>query len=388
MYREKYGMSPGLGNSNDEEWSRLRGAVRQLMMKPKNVEPFLPAVDRVTLDFVSHLRRLRDHSNQVPNFATQLGRWSLESSGMSCFDTRLGYLSEEGEKDAVEILEANSTAFDINTRLNVSLPFHKYISTPKWRRLCAAEDVLNRALQKHLTAALGRLKEKTDSEIVGENELIFLRYLMSREELTMRDVTILTLSLLTDGLTATKPTLLFTLYLLASNPAVQDRAYHEVNSVAPHHSAPLTVQSVSNMTYIRACIKESVRMLPTPNEVSRIAKKDMVLGGYHIPAGTSLHLNNLVLFREPEFFSEPDTYMPERWLRDSSGEKHHPFIVIPFSHGPRMCVGRRFAEQDMAILLTRILQNFRLEWHHPPMGLRFVTLNVPDCPSQYTLLDR
>ena len=64
--------------SNDAEWYRLRSAVQQLMMRQKEVEPFLPSVDPVALDFVQHIRTLADPSGQVPDFSTELGRWSLE----------------------------------------------------------------------------------------------------------------------------------------------------------------------------------------------------------------------------------------------------------------------------------------------------------------------
>ena len=63
---------------NDEEWYRLRSAVQQLMLRPKEVVPFLPGVDSVTLDFVTHLKRLRNHSSEVPDFATELSQWLLE----------------------------------------------------------------------------------------------------------------------------------------------------------------------------------------------------------------------------------------------------------------------------------------------------------------------
>ena len=53
--------------------------------------------------------------------------------------------------------------------------------------------------------------------------------------------------------------LLFTLYLLAANPEVQDKAYEEVRSVAPEYPAPLTAHNISSVTYLRACMKESSR---------------------------------------------------------------------------------------------------------------------------------
>ncbi|KAK7503358.1 hypothetical protein BaRGS_00005279 [Batillaria attramentaria] len=387
LYRQQSNMSPGLGNTNDEEWYRLRSAVQQLMMRPKEVVPFLPGVDQVALDFVSHLKQLRNADNEVPNFAVELARWSLESSGISCFDTRLGFLTEKGKAEAQELIEASSTVFKLTTKLKFSLPLYKFLPTPSWKKLVAAEDVLYSGTQRHLEEALARLRQKTDNGELREKDFRFLQYLLSREDLSLSDVSTLTLSLFTDGQSTTTPTLLFTLYLLASNPSVQDKAVEEIQSLIPR-SAPLTGEMVNQMSYLRACIKESVRMFPINNEISRIAKKDMVVGGYHIPAGTSIHLNNTVLFRNPTYFEEPEKYIPDRWLRDGSAQKVHPFIVLPFGHGPRMCAGRRFAEQDMAVLLTRILQNFRLEWKHSPMGLKYLTLNVPDCPAQYTFYDR
>lgn len=391
LYRLKTGMSPGLGNSNDEEWYRIRSAVQQLMMRQKEVEKFLPSVDPVSIDFVDRIKKLRDSNKEVPDFASELGRWSLETAGMNAFGMRLGYLTEEsGLREAKEVVEANRLIFELNSQLKVSLPFYKLFHTPKWKKLFAAEDLLIRVLRKHLNQALAKLNTQTSNNTLKEDDFLFLRYMLTRKELSNVDITTIALSLFTDGLSTTSQQLQFTLYLLATNSDAQEKAYQEVSAVASCSPASLTAQSINQLTYIRACIKESLRMLPMINEVSRVTKKDMVLCGYRIPAGTSLHLDNHVLYRHRDYFPQPDAFLPDRWLRNETcaDPKPHPFIVLPFGHGSRMCAGRRFAEQDMAVLLTRILQNFRLEWHHPPMGLKYMTLNVPDCPARYTFIHR
>ena len=68
----------------------------------------------------------------------------FSASGMNCFNTRRGFLTEEGRREALELVEASSTVFALNTQLTVSLPLHKYLITPKWKRLFTAEDVLLR----------------------------------------------------------------------------------------------------------------------------------------------------------------------------------------------------------------------------------------------------
>jgi cytochrome P450 len=62
--------------------------------------------------------------------------------------------------------------------------------------------------------------------------------------------------------------------------------------------------------------------------------------------------------------TNPKKFMPDRWLRTEFQENVHPFLMLPFGHGPRMCIGRRFAEQEISIFLAKIMQQFSVEWHH------------------------
>ena len=57
--------------------------------------------------------------------------------------------------------------------------------------------------------------------------------------------------------------------------------------------------------------------------------------------------------RMPEYFDNPEDFRPERWLR-TGADTIHPFAVMPFGNGPRMCVGRRIAEQQMYLILVKV----------------------------------
>jgi len=73
---------------------------------------------------------------------------------------------------------------------------------------------------------------------------------------------------------------------------------------------------------------------------------------------------NQVICRLPEYFDEPNSFVPERWLRDNDIRENmgqttkqksvHPYLVLPFGHGPRSCIARRFAEQNMQVVLLRV----------------------------------
>ena len=62
-----------------------------------------------------------------------------------------------------------------------------------------------------------------------------------------------------------------------------------------------------------------------------------------------------VMFRDESVFEDATKVKPERWMRSSSSLlQHHPFSFTPFGFGPRMCIGRRVAEQEMQLLIARV----------------------------------
>lgn len=96
--------------------------------------------------------------------------------------------------------------------------------------------------------------------------------------------------------------------------------------------------------------------------VQRLPQKDLVLSGFHVPAGTYLDLNPYLWLLNDMYFNDPLVLHPERWLRDTAGTLAvDPYILNPFSIGTRMCAGRRFAEQDLYVGLCRLLLKYRLE---------------------------
>ena len=120
---------------------------------------------------------------------------------------------------------------------------------------------------------------------------------------SLKDVTIVCLSLFTDGLSTTTPTLLFNLYSLASNPEVQERVYREVSQVVgTKGQQTITQDHINSLPLLKGFVKETFRLWPNGTEVSRYVQEDMVLSGYHIPTGTHVDLSPFVKFRDPEIF--------------------------------------------------------------------------------------
>ena len=107
-----------------------------------------------------------------------------------------------------------------------------------------------------------------------------------------------------------------------------------------------------------------MRLRPLSLGIPRITQVDMVLAGYHIPAGTICIRTNVTAF-DKAYFYQADQFIPERWLRNSENYKRvNPFTNLPFGHGARSCIGQRFANLEMYMAVMKILRKYRLEYHH------------------------
>lgn len=386
QYREQRDLSPGIGNTNGEEWYRLRSAVQQMMMRPKAVTVYLPFVEEVVDDFIARIKKIHKIDGTIENFRLEAAKWNLESSGMTCFETRLGCLVDLPTSHIMRMISSNNAIFELSTKINFSVPFHKFFTTRLWQKLLDEEDYFFRNGQKLVDETIAKIDCLQEEGNLKDGQFNFLLYLLSKKELSFKDVSIITLSLFGDGLNTTVPTLIFAMYCLAKNPDVQQKAYEEIREVLKDDE-PITGEHINRMQYLKACVKESQRILPIGLEIKRILKKDLVLGDYLVPAGTTVELAPYVHYMSPEYFVEPDRFLPERWLRDGSALNIHPYLLTPFGHGPRMCAGRRFAEQELYVLLSKMMKNFSLEYSGD-LDMKFQMLMVPDRPTSFTFKDR
>lgn len=387
VYREKYDMSPGLGNVNGELWYNLRNAVRHLMLRPQDAHPYLPHVQSVAEDFISYITDIRNKDNLVEDLQLALEKWTQESAGVVCFGKKLGHFRGDVTED---LIQANRQIFYLSGLLRFSLPIYKYIPTPKWKKLVEAESILVRLVQKYTEETISTLEQLMAKDELHKNhhQYSFMMNLLSRKQLTKKDIIVITQSMFVDGLSTAVPSVLHNLYCLAVNKNVQEKAYKEVSSVL-EKGEEITPNHLSQLPYIKAVVKETFRLYPNGTEIARLIKKDLVLSGYHVPAETAVNINMGVHFRSDKYFTDPLTFKPERWMRNEENKNIHPYLLTPFGIGSRTCAGRRFAEQDMYVLLTKILLNFELHYRgNEPMEIKYNTLLMPAKPLMIHFIPR
>jgi len=151
--------------------------------------------------------------------------------------------------------------------------------------------------------------------------------------------------------------LTWTWYLLATHPEAAARVRRELATVLQGR-AP-TARDLPALRYTRMVLQEALRLYPPSWILSRVPIADDVIGGYHVPAGTTVLFSPYVTHRHPRFWEHPAQFDPERFAPERVTDRPR-FAYFPFSGGPRQCIGEPFALMEAQCILAMIAQRYQL----------------------------
>jgi cytochrome P450 len=170
------------------------------------------------------------------------------------------------------------------------------------------------------------------------------------------------LVLIIAGHETTANALAWALYLLAKHPDQQQK----LRAVTKGLELAEAVRSED----LGCVIKETMRLYPPVWIVDRVATSDDHFKDYSYPEGTIIMMFLYGMHRDKRFWTDPETFKPERFMKGGEGEKNKSYV--PFGAGPRLCIGNNFAMAEMAIFLKSFLENFEI--HAGPIPPKIVAL--------------
>ncbi|KAG6353551.1 hypothetical protein INS49_005513 [Diaporthe citri] len=372
-----------LGASSDKDHSRIRGVLSSAFS-----EKAVYAQEDLLLRHINYMVERICSLNGTPTDAV---RWLHHCTFDITTDLSLGtsaktlacdtwspqaHLMFEGIKEgitAVEILRFvpfKYQAFGILIKM-----FGK-------ARLQAFEAAVDQARKRMTHAATDKGDRRPDfvSYIVKANE--------TSRALTPSEITANVALLLDVGSETTASLLAGCLFHLAKNPHILEKL---TSMIRKEFSTPQDINSkmLARMSYLTAVFSEALRIYPpvagatprlTPPEGSQI-------DGQYIPGNMSVAINQVAMNRSSRNFNKPDEFVPERWLGDGCFAEDQPQMCLPFSHGPRACLGRNLAWAEMRLILGHLLWIFDVElmpesqdwsnqkswfiWDKPDLMIRF-----------------
>lgn len=213
-----------------------------------------------------------------------------------------------------------------------------------------------RALRDVLLKIMDQRRKTPADRADGLTMLMQARDPRSGQPMPDRQIIDEILTLVVAGHETTASTLNWTWYLISQHPEVEKKLSNELAA-----SELSELDDLPNFSYTRQIIEEAMRLYPAGWLVTRRALANDRLGPYFVPAGTEIYIAPYFIQRHPNIWPDPDTFDPDRFLPENAKHRHR-LASIPFSSGPRNCIGALFARVEMQIHLMVIAKHLRLRY--------------------------
>ncbi|MEU7525028.1 cytochrome P450 [Saccharothrix sp. NPDC042600] len=322
VIRESIG--DGLLTLDGETWKRHRKLVQQLFTH-RRVMGYTALMAEEAAKIVDD-PSLRSGTVDLHDL---MQRYTLRVVGRALFGDAIDDIVEELQ-ELVQQLGELSTARRLQLftlQLSLPTPRNRKLRDVRRRLFAIADRVLDLPSDPNADDLLSRLRGARDEETGGG---------LSEQEI--RDEV---LGFLLAGHETTAGALTFTLHELGRRQDVQADIAHATDD-----------------TLVRATIQEGMRLYPPAHSTERITLVDTKIAGYDVRAGSQILISPWVTHRHPDFWPNPTTFDPSRFL---DGGPTHRYAYIPFGGGARACIGMQFALMESTILLKTLLRSYRFD---------------------------
>ncbi|XP_003242904.1 probable cytochrome P450 6a13 isoform X1 [Acyrthosiphon pisum] len=190
------------------------------------------------------------------------------------------------------------------------------------------------------------------------------------------------------GFDTTSTSISYCLYELALKKNIQDRVREEIKLTKSKYNGVIDNEFLNDLHYLDMVIAESLRKYPLMFALFRVATKT-----YRVPndsliieKGQKIIIPTFSLHYDPKYFSDPEVFNPERFSPKEKAMRPNG-VYLPFGDGPRLCIGKRFAEMEMKLALVEILSKFEVEPSEKTMiPVQFSKLSVVVIPRDEKIL--
>src|SRR5262245_6917236 len=326
-------------------WLRERRLV-QPALQQRSVGAFVSIMTSTT---AAMLDRWSSHARdgRPLDVASELSRLTYTIVGKALFGADVS-------RDADVVEHALGTLLELTyERLERLINLPLWVPSPSNRRFREARLAIDRVVYRIIRERRERHEDHAD--LLAH----LLRAVDAGKGMTSTQLRNETLTLLLSGHETTANALSWTLFLLATHPEIERRLRSEVAAVIGDACEP-SLEDIPRLEYTGMVLNEALRLYPPIWVIERRAIAGDVIGGYHIPAGSTVVVSPFILHRHEAFWPDPGSFDPERFAAaQTAGRCAHAYL--PFGAGPHQCIGAHFAALEARIILVMLMQRYRLE---------------------------
>ena len=337
---EKRGLARILGNglvtSDGDYWRRQRKLI-QPAFHARRIEAY--AEEMVNL---ASLMLQKWQEGQTVEVNEAMMRLTLAIVAKTILDTDI---NADAEKIAEAVTVFQRLAFGVDI-------FLLWLPTPSHLKQWRVEKAMNEVIAALIAQRRKVTEDRGDLLSMLLNSLDEAGQGMTDPQIRDEIVT-----LFLAGHETTANGLSWTWYLLAQHPEVEQKLHEELDRVL-QGKAP-TLADLKKLPYTEQVLQESMRLYPPVWNMSRQALADVEVGGYTISKGSEVNLNTYAMHHDPRWWEDPERFIPERFSPDHQS-KTPRMAYLPFSAGPRVCIGNSFAMMEARLILATVASRYRL----------------------------
>ena len=337
-------LGQGLLTSDGDHWLRQR-RIAQPAFHRKRLVGFVETMTQCAEGMVEEWAQY--DRDAIVDLGDEMTRVTLRIAGLTLF-------SSDVSGNASAIFDAMHECMQLTLhRIGKAITPPVHWPTPKNRRFDRARAMLDETVY-------GLIEERRKTEERPPDLLSMLmdaRDEESGEQMNNKQLRDEALTLLLAGHETTANALTWTWYLLTQNPEPAAKMREELDRVLDGRLP--TLEDLPNLVYTTQVAREGLRMMPPGWVFGRSPIEADEIGGYPVAPGTLVMMSSFTTHRHPEFWEEPERFMPERFANDAHKDLH-PFAYFPFGGGPRKCIGHGFAMMEMQVILAALAQRFEM----------------------------
>lgn len=361
----------GLLTSTGSKW-RTRRRILTPAFHFRILEDFLPVFNEQSLVLVKKLQRLADQ--EWVDITPMVVLCTLDIVSESVMGIHIG-AQDNSDSEYVQAIHRLGNYFNRRTARPWVWPDFFFYMSEEGRDFKRSVKILHnftrqvikeRKLSMVRSPKEPKKPENSDKEsyITGRKRKAFMDLLLDLhiEEhlMTEEDIREEVDTFMFEGHDTTAMGISWALYCIGLYSHIQKKIVEELDSIfSDDRERPITHDDIRQMKYLECVLKESQRIYPSVPLIGRVLNEEITLGGVVIPKQTVIHLHIIGLHRNPEIFPNPDVFDPERFFPENSVNRN-PYAFVPFSAGPRNCIGQKFALMEEKAVIANLLRNFEI----------------------------
>jgi cytochrome P450 len=365
----------GVFSAEGAAWEPQRKLVMQALSIP-HIRAFYPTLEAITARLHARWQRAAERGDVV-EMTDDLKRYTVDVTSALAFGEDPRTLEQERGVIQEHLAQIFPTLMH---RVNAPFPYWRYVRLPRDRRTDRALAEVHRTIRGMMARSRERMRdEPTEAPRHLLEAMLALRDKSGSQpgaDVTDDIIAANVLTLLLAGEDTTANALAWSLYYLAADAPLQQRLAAEARNVLGAHAVCPDYGLVKDLDLFEAVCTETLRFRPVAAIMAFEPIEDVEVGGVALPAGSKMFFLTRPPMLDARHYSQPERFDPDRWLRGnvaSDARVHDPRAWVQFGAGPRVCPGRHLAAVEMRLVLSMLMNRFKLTLAADPSTIEEIT---------------